>query len=73
MYTKIYNFQSFRLVFEFEANEFFENTKIEKTYYVNKELLLDKIESSVINWKEGKNLNSKMESKTMKNKSIFIF
>jgi nucleosome assembly protein 1-like 1 len=39
-----------------------------KSYHVTKELLLDRIESSQINWKEGKNYTEKKVTKTLKNK-----
>ena len=65
--------QSFKLIFEFEENEYFTNQVIEKTYYVNKELLLEKIESTPINWKEGKNLCSKTVTKNLINKSKIYY
>lgn len=43
-----------------------------KTYHISKEILIEKIESSQINWKEGKDLTRKLGSKKIKNKSIYI-
>ena len=57
------------MIFEFSQNEFFENILLEKNYHLNKEMLIEKIESSKINWKKGKNLSEKKTNKTMKNKS----
>jgi|LauGreDrversion4_2_1035121.scaffolds.fasta_scaffold636593_2 nucleosome assembly protein 1-like 1 len=60
------------MLFEFSQNEFFENTILEKQYFLNKEMLIERIESSTINWKEGKSLAHKTVKKTLKNKSIII-
>ena len=57
------------MLFEFSQNEFFENSILEKHYFLNKEMLIEKIESSNIIWKEGKSLAHKKVSKTLKNKS----
>ncbi len=69
---KLEDGNSFKLIFEFEANDFFTNASLEKTYYVSKDLLIEKIDSTVINWKEGKNLCMKKTTKTLKNKSKAI-
>jgi len=69
------------LVFEFSENEYFNNLKLEKSYTVSNEYLLEKIESSNIEWKEGKNISAKKVTKKIKNKSkemyylfnLFIF
>lgn len=61
------------MIFEFSQNEFFENTILEKHYFLNKEMLIEKIESSTINWKEGKSLAHKTVKKTLKNKSTVIY
>jgi nucleosome assembly protein 1-like 1 len=60
------------LIFEFDTNDYFTNTKLEKIYYVSKDLLIEKIESTPIEWKEGKNLCVKKVTKTLKNKSMFF-
>ena len=58
------------MIFEFSANEFFHNTILEKHYHlIKEEMLIQKIESTKINWKEGKSLVNKNTKKTMKNKS----
>lgn len=57
------------MIFEFAQNEYFENTILEKHYFLNKEMLIEKIESTPIIWKEGKNLASKTVKKHLKNKS----
>lgn len=63
------------MIFEFEENEYFTNTLLEKTYNISKELLLTSITSTKIDWKEGKNISSKKVTKNMKNKSkqFYIF
>jgi len=61
------------LIFEFEQNEYFTNKTIEKSYHVGRDLLLDKVESSKIDWKEGKNLCFKTVTKNLKNKRNFLF
>jgi nucleosome assembly protein 1-like 1 len=58
------------LIFEFEKNEYFTNTLLEKTYFISEELLLKEIISTKIDWIEGKNISVKKVTKTMKNKSI---
>lgn len=69
----------FTLVFEFNegAKEFFENTKLEKSYYYQDEVgyegdfVYDHAEGTKINWKEGKDLTTKIETKKQRNKSTF--
>jgi hypothetical protein len=61
------------LVFEFAENEYLKTLLLEKSYTITKEYLLEKIESTNIQWQEGKNISAKKVSKKMKNKSkIFI-
>lgn len=59
--------QSFSLEFFFTPNSFFENDVIKKTYFlVDKELgttMFDKVESTEIKWKQGKNLTVKLVTK----------
>lgn len=67
----------FTLVFEFAegAKEFFENTKLEKSYFYQDEVgyegdfVYDHAEGTKINWKEGKDLTVKIETKKQRNKS----
>lgn len=69
----------FRLVFDFEAGAkaFFANTKLEKTYYYQAEVgyegdfVYDHAVGSAIEWKEGKDLTVKVETKKQRNKSRF--
>lgn len=61
------------MIFEFEANDYFTNSKLEKVYHVSKDLLIEKIESTPIEWKEGKNMCVKKVTKTLKNKSKIYF
>jgi len=65
----------FRLIFEFSSNEFFDNKSITKTYFYQEEsgyggdFIYDHAEGDKINWKEGKDLTMKVESKKQRNKS----
>jgi len=59
---------SFILFFEFEPNEYFTNKEIVKTYRIGTDYLLESIESTPIEWKEGKNICVKKVQKTLKNK-----
>lgn len=65
----------FRLIFEFADNEFFTNKTISKTYYYQEEngyggdFIYDHAEGDKIEWKEGKDLTVKVESKKQRNKS----
>jgi nucleosome assembly protein 1-like 1 len=69
----------FTLVFEFAegAKEFFENTKLEKSYFYQDEVgyegdfVYDHAEGTKIQWKEGKDLTVKIETKKQRNKSEF--
>lgn len=71
------NRSGFTLVFEFGegAKQFFENTKLEKTYYYQDEVgyegdfVYDHAEGTKIEWKEGKDLTVKIETKKQRNKS----
>jgi len=65
---KLNNGINFKLIFEFKPNDYFSNVLIEKVYYVTGEMLIEKIESTKIDWKEGKCLTSKKVSKFLKNK-----
>lgn len=66
----------FRLIFEFEENEFFTNKVISKTYYYQSEsayggdFIYDSAEGDSIDWKPGKDLTVRVESKKQRNKSM---
>jgi nucleosome assembly protein 1-like 1 len=65
----------FRLIFEFEENEFFENKTLTKTYYYQEEngyggdFIYDHAEGDKIEWKAGKDLTVRIESKKQRNRS----
>ena len=65
----------FRLIFEFAENEFFTNKAITKTYFYQNEsgyggdFIYDHAEGDKINWKTGKDLTVRVESKKQRNKS----
>ncbi|KAF2773515.1 putative nucleosome assembly protein [Teratosphaeria nubilosa] len=65
----------FRLIFEFSENEFFTNNTITKTYYYQEEngyggdFIYDHAEGDKIDWKAGKDLTVKVESKKQRNKN----
>lgn len=67
----------FKLIFEFSENEFFTNKEITKTYYYQEEngyggdFIYDHAEGDTINWKEGKDLTVRVESKKQRNKSKY--
>lgn len=66
----------FKLIFEFAENDFFSNKEITKTYYYQEEsgyggdFIYDHAEGDKINWKEGKDLTVRVESKKQRNKSM---
>jgi nucleosome assembly protein 1-like 1 len=66
----------FKLIFEFEENEFFENKIITKTYFYQEEngyggdFIYDHAEGDAIQWKAGKDLTVRIESKKQRNKSM---
>ncbi|KAF2095162.1 NAP-domain-containing protein [Rhizodiscina lignyota] len=65
----------FRLIFEFADNEFFTNKTITKTYFYQEEngyggdFIYDHAEGDKIDWKAGKDLTVKVESKKQRNKN----
>ncbi|KAH8632960.1 putative nucleosome assembly protein [Alternaria alternata] len=67
----------FRLIFEFEDNEFFTNKTITKTYFYQEEngyggdFIYDHAEGDKVDWKAGKDLTVRIESKKQRNKSEF--
>lgn len=65
----------FRLIFEFGENEFFSNKTITKTYYYQEEsgyggdFIYDHADGDKVDWKAGKDLTVRIESKKQRNKS----
>jgi len=65
----------FRLIFEFAENEYFTNKTITKTYFYQEEngyggdFIYDHAEGDKIDWKPGKDLTVKIESKKQRNKN----
>ncbi|KAI9796216.1 MAG: hypothetical protein M1835_004478 [Candelina submexicana] len=65
----------FRLIFEFGDNEFFTNKTITKTYFYQEEsgyggdFIYDHAEGETIDWKSGKDLTVRIESKKQRNKN----
>ncbi|KAF8539256.1 putative nucleosome assembly protein [Trichophaea hybrida] len=65
----------FKLHFVFANNEFFTNKEITKTYYYQDEngyggdFIYDHAEGDKINWKDGKDLTVRIESKKQRNKN----
>lgn len=68
----------FRLIFEFAENEFFTNKIITKTYFYQTEsgyggdFIYDHAEGDKIEWKAGKDLTVRIESKKQRNKSKYF-
>ncbi|TDZ28278.1 putative nucleosome assembly protein [Colletotrichum spinosum] len=65
----------FRLIFDFAENEFFMNKTITKTYFYQSEsgyggdFIYDHAEGDKIDWKDGKDLTVRIESKKQRNKN----
>lgn len=65
----------FKLIFEFAENEFFTNKTITKTYFYQEEngyggdFIYDHAEGDKIDWKAGKDLTVRVESKKQRNKN----
>jgi len=65
----------FRLIFEFAENEYFTNRTITKTYFYQNEsgyggdFIYDHAEGDKIEWKAGKDLTVRIESKKQRNKN----
>lgn len=65
----------FKLIFEFEENEYFTNKTITKTYFYQDEngyggdFIYDHAEGENIEWKAGKDLTVRIESKKQRNKN----
>jgi nucleosome assembly protein 1-like 1 len=67
----------FKLLFVFSENPYFENKILSKTYFYREEngyggdFIYDHAEGCKIQWKEGKDLTIRVESKKQRNKSTF--
>lgn len=65
----------FRLIFEFAENEFISNKTLTKSYFYQEEngyggdFIYDHAEGDKIDWKDGKDLTVRVESKKQRNKS----
>ena len=65
----------FKLIFEFAANDLFTNKTISKTYFYREEngyggdFIYDHAEGEKIDWKAGKDLTVRIESKKQRNKN----
>ncbi|KAG8629899.1 hypothetical protein KVT40_001518 [Elsinoe batatas] len=65
----------FRLIFDFEENEYFTNKSVSKTYFYQEEsgyggdFIYDHAEGDKVEWKPGKDLTVKVESKKQRNKN----
>jgi nucleosome assembly protein 1-like 1 len=65
----------FKLIFEFDENEYFTNKTITKTYFYQEEngyggdFIYDHAEGDKIEWKSGKDLTVRVESKKQRNKN----
>lgn len=65
----------FRLIFQFAENEYFTNKTISKTYFYQNEsgyggdFIYDHAEGDKIDWKAGKDLTVRVESKKQRNKN----
>ncbi|GAB7360209.1 hypothetical protein MBLNU230_g7970t1 [Neophaeotheca triangularis] len=65
----------FRLIFQFEDNDFFTNKELKKTYYYQEEngyggdFIYDHAEGDKIEWKADKDLTTRVESKKQRNKN----
>jgi nucleosome assembly protein 1-like 1 len=68
----------FRLIFEFAENEYFSNKTITKTYFYQEEngyggdFIYDHAEGDKVEWKAGKDLTVRVESKKQRNKSEIL-
>ena len=66
----------FKLIFEFAPNDFFTNKSVSKTYFYREDtgyggdFIYDHAEGDKIEWKAGKDLTVRVESKKQRNKSM---
>ncbi len=70
-YEKLSDGTSFKLIFEFDKNDFFTDSLLEKTFIINEEHMIKEIISTKINWTNKDKFILKKERK-IKNKSKFI-
>ncbi|KAJ3390671.1 hypothetical protein HDU92_000339 [Lobulomyces angularis] len=73
-YSYLKEGMGFKLEFEFSSNDFFTNSVLTKTYYLNKPegsspMMFDRAEGSKIDWKENKNLTVTVEVKKQRHKN----
>lgn len=67
----------FKLIFEFAPNDFFSNSTVAKTYFYQEapgyggDFVYDHAEGDKIEWKAGKDLTVRVESKKQRNKSEY--
>lgn len=61
-------YENFKIIFEFDKNEYFTNDTLEKAYYFSKDKLISKIESTDIKWNKNKNYAQNKIKKVYKNK-----
>jgi nucleosome assembly protein 1-like 1 len=59
---------NYNVNFHFAPNEFFENNILTLKFFVDKNEDTEKIEATTINWKAGKCITEKVETKTQTNK-----
>lgn len=71
-YEKLSDGTSFKLIFEFDKNEFFTDSILEKTFVINEEHMIKEIISTKINWINKEKFIVKKEKK-IKNKSKWLF
>lgn len=69
--------QGYKIIFEFTANDFFENKILEKSYFYGAEVnysgvVYDHASGTTIQWKEDKDLTKEFEIKKQRNKSAFF-
>ena len=68
----------FKIDFVFAENEFFTNTALTKSYFYQQragyggDFIYDHAEGMTIDWKDGKDLTSKTETKRQRNKSMIF-
>jgi nucleosome assembly protein 1-like 1 len=68
----------FKLIFDFASNDFFSNKTLSKTYLYQDEngyggdFIYDHAEGDKIEWKPGKDLTVRIESKKQRNKSMLM-
>lgn len=56
----------FDLLFEFEKNDYFNNSILKKSYVMSRQNVIERCEGTTIEWKEGKNITEKKVKKKNK-------